>query len=44
MIKLPMFATNSVNRTNSATKRMFDNVCILRVFWLNDKAKIIPKY
>ena len=39
-----MFATNSVNRTNSATKRMFDNVCILRVFWLNDTAKIIPKY
>lgn len=39
--KLPMFAINKLNKTNSATNKMVESVCILRLFWLFDTAKIV---
>jgi hypothetical protein len=36
-----MFAINKLNKTNSATNKMVESVCILRLFWLFDTAKIV---
>jgi hypothetical protein len=43
MIKLPRFAINKLNKTNSATNKMVESVCILRLFWLFDDIKISTK-